>query len=65
MPRNQCIVHDIGLYEKLYEIHNFLYEYVIRRFHHCTSYTENRFSVFLRRFCRNGLRKFLEIIKFL
>ena len=63
---NQCIVQDIRLYEKLYEIHNLLYElHVIRRRHNYTSYTENRFSVFLRRFCRNGLRKFLEIMKFL
>ena len=46
---NQCIVQDTRLYEKLYEIHNLLYElHVIRRSHYYTSYTENRFSVFLR-----------------
>ena len=39
--------------------------HVTRRCHYYSSYTENRFSVFLRRFCRNGLRKFLEIMQFL
>ena len=49
----QCIVHDIRLYEKLYEIHNLLYElHVLRRCHYHTSYTENRFSAILRRFSK-------------
>ena len=30
-----------------------------------TSYTDNRFSVFLRRFSNNGPKKFLEIMKIL
>ena len=62
---DQCIVHDIRLFEKLYEIHNLLYElHVIRRCHYHTSYTENRFSAILRRFSHNGLEKFLELMKF-
>ena len=66
LTTHQCTVYNIQLYEKLYKIHNFLYElHVIRRCHYYTSYTENHFSVFLRRFCRNGLRKFLKIMKFL
>ena len=56
---NQCNVHDIRLYEKLYEIHNLLYElHVIRRYHYYTSYKENRFSAILRQFHHNGLKKF-------
>ena len=62
---DQCIVHDIRLYEKLYEIHSLLYKlHVIRRCHYYMSYTENRFSAILRRLPHNGLKKFQEIIKF-
>ena len=51
MDYDQCIVHDMRLYEKLYEIHSLFYElHVIRRFHQYTSYSENRFSVIWRRF---------------
>ena len=53
------------LYEKLYEIHSLLHElHVIRINHNYTSYTQNRFSAILRQFSRNGLKKFLEIMKF-
>ena len=64
---DRCIVHEIRLYKKIYQIHNLLHElHVIPRCHYYRCYTENRFSVFLRRLSHNGPRKFfLEIMKFL
>ena len=62
---NQRIVQDIRLHEKLYEIHNLLYElHVIRRCHYYTTYTENRFSAFDVDFAVTGKGTFWKLRNF-
>ena len=57
--QNQQFVIRITCYTKMPLLHE------LYRCHYYTSYTENRFSAILRRFSHNGIKKYLEIIKFL